>query len=65
MGYYGYVSGGVEQTLQATNGILFVFAIVPAIVFVATALIVKRFKLNSKTISTNALKLQELRSNAK
>jgi len=65
MGYYGYVSGGVEQSLKATNGILFVFAIVPAIVFVATALIVKMFKLNSKTISTNALKLQELRSNAK
>jgi len=65
MGYYGYVSGGVEQTLNATNGILFVFAIVPAIVFVATALIVKMFKLNSRTISINALKLQELRSNAK
>ncbi|TDU39810.1 GPH family glycoside/pentoside/hexuronide:cation symporter [Gelidibacter sediminis] len=61
MGYYGYVSGGVEQTLKATNGILFVFAIVPAIVFVLTALVVSLFKLNSKTIALNALKLQELR----
>ncbi|GGK46153.1 MULTISPECIES: MFS transporter [Flavobacteriaceae] len=62
MGYYGYVSGGVEQTLKATNGILFVFAIVPAIVFVLTALVVSLFKLNSKTIALNAVKLQELRA---
>ncbi|MCT4590435.1 MAG: MFS transporter [Carboxylicivirga sp.] len=64
MGYYGYKSGGVEQTVQATQGILFVFAIVPAIVFVATALVVGLFKLNSKTINENALKLEEIRANA-
>lgn len=63
MGYYGYQSGGVEQTTEATNGILFVFSIVPAIVFVLTALVVSFFKLNSKTIALNAEKLQELRQN--
>jgi len=61
MGYYGYISGGVEQSLKATNGILFVFAIVPAIVFIITALVVSLFKLDSKTIAQNALKLQSLR----
>ncbi len=62
MGYYGYISGGVAQTLKASDGILFVFTIVPAIVFVLTALVVSLFKLNSKTIALNALKLQELRA---
>ena len=62
MGFYGYKSGGVQQSTQATAGILFVFSIVPAIVFVATALVVGLFKLNSKTISENALKLETLRT---
>ena len=56
MGYYGYRSGGVAQTEQATQGI------VPAIVFVATALVVGLFKLNSKTINENALKLEAIRA---
>lgn len=62
MGYYGYMSGGVEQSTKATQGILFVFSVVPALVFIATALIVSLFKLNSKTINENAIKLETLRT---
>ncbi|GAB3655123.1 MFS transporter [Echinicola sediminis] len=61
MGYYGYESGGVQQSEASTNGILLVFSIVPALVFVLTALVVGLFKLNTKTIALNASKLQELR----
>jgi GPH family glycoside/pentoside/hexuronide:cation symporter len=61
MGNYGYESGGVEQSTEAIDGILMVFSLVPTIVFVLTALVVSAFKLNSKTISHNAQKLQELR----
>ncbi len=63
MGYYGYQSGGVQQSAEATNGILVVFSIVPAIVFVITALVVNLFKLDSKAIAQNAEKLQKLRKN--
>lgn len=62
MGYYGYMSGGVEQSTKATQGILFVFSVVPALVFIATAVVVSLFKLNSKTINANALKLEVLRA---
>lgn len=62
MGYYGYVSGGVAQSENATQGILYVFSIVPAIVFVITALVVGQLKLNSKVIHENALKLEKIRA---
>lgn len=62
MGYYGYKSGGVVQSENAIQGILLVFSIVPAILFVVTALVVGLFKLNNKTIKENALKLRELRA---
>ncbi|MBI9063890.1 MAG: MFS transporter, partial [Marinilabiliaceae bacterium] len=62
MGYYGYKSGGVGQSEEAIQGILFVFSIVPAIAFIATAIVVSFFKLNSKVINENALKLETLRA---
>ncbi|SHI56968.1 glycoside/pentoside/hexuronide:cation symporter, GPH family [Arenibacter nanhaiticus] len=62
MGYYGYKSGGIAQSNEAIQGILLVFSIVPAVIFIMTALIVRLFKLNSKTIKENALKLEILRA---
>ena len=62
MGYYGYTSGGVVQSEGAIQGVLFVFSVVPAVLFVVTALVVGLFKLNNKTIKENALTLQELRA---
>lgn len=63
MGEFGYQEGGVEQTDEAIDGILIVFSIVPAVVFILTAVVVSLFKLNTKTIAANAEKLQELREN--
>ena len=62
MGLYGYKSGGIAQSNEAIQGILLVFSIVPAVIFIMTALIVRLFKLNSKTIKENALKLEILRA---
>lgn len=64
LGSYGYMSGGVEQTPEAINGILTVFSIVPAIGFMLTALVVSQFKMNSKTIAETADELQQIRARA-
>lgn len=59
---YGYQSGGVEQGQEAIEGILHTFSIVPAIGFILTAVLIARFKLDSKTIGENAEKLVLLRN---
>ncbi len=61
LGNFGYESGGVVQTAKATTGILWVFSIAPAMVFVLTALLVGFFKLNSKAIAKNAMALENIR----
>ncbi|WP_252177671.1 MFS transporter [Endozoicomonas sp. 4G] len=59
---YGYESGGVKQSQEAIEGILYTFSIVPAIGFILTAVLIARFKLNSKTIGENAEKIKQIRA---
>lgn len=58
---YGYESGGVEQTPEAKEGILFTFSVVPAVIYIVTALLISRFKLDSKTIEENSIALEKQR----
>lgn len=58
---YGYQSGGVEQTAEAKDGILFTFSVVPAVIYIATALLISRFKLDSKKIAKNSEELERKR----
>lgn len=62
LGNYGYISGGVEQSPEAVEGVLTVFSIIPAIGFLLTALVVSQFKMNSKTIAETAAKLEVIRA---
>ncbi|MCG8557923.1 MAG: MFS transporter [Proteobacteria bacterium] len=59
---YGYLSGGVDQSAETVSGILVVFTLVPAVGFVATAVILQRMKLSSDVVEENAARLRALRA---
>lgn len=59
---HNYQSGGVAQSEETISGILVIFTLVPAVGFVITGWIISRFKLNSKTVEENELRLKELRA---
>lgn len=61
LSFYGYESGGVEQSAEAIDGVLKTFAVVPAIGFVLTASLISLLSLNSKTIAENSEKLEKQR----
>lgn len=58
---YDYQSGGVAQSEQTISGILLIFTLIPAVGFVITGWIINKFKLDSKTVKENELRLAELR----
>ncbi|UTW54692.1 glycoside-pentoside-hexuronide (GPH):cation symporter [Kordiimonas sp. SCSIO 12610] len=61
LGWYGYVSGGVEQSSETTSGILIIFTLVPAVGFFLTAAILSRFSLTPEVIENNAEQLVQIR----
>lgn len=62
LSFYGYESGeGVEQSAEAVQGVLTTFAVVPAVGFILTALLILPFRLNSKTIEEHSLALEKMR----
>lgn len=61
LAFYGYESGGVEQSEETISGILLVFTLAPAVGFVITGLIISRIKLNREAVLVNELRLKELR----
>ena len=62
LAFYGYQSGGVEQSEETISGILLIFTLVPAVGFIFTGLVISKIKLNRETVVENELRLEELRT---
>ena len=61
LAFYGYQSGGVDQSEETISGILLIFTLAPAVGFIITGLIISKIKLDRVAVAENESRLQKLR----